>query len=231
MFNRRIMFMRLNRTKITIEKEPSEENEQRPSIRSSVSARWKMIGHSIREHRSKILRKSQNKAAETEVWINDEEFARAMIELQASGVKTNIGAAEFLHRMSLERKSNEVTIDVVPNAKAKLHKKSRLELFDKKQSFRHVVAMSVTESSKKPIYRRTSDVQMRALERVSIEELDDVNMYEQIIEDDELIFNHIETSISSNMENDKSKINEESVENRFSRIGDDLIVDFKIVYE
>merc|ERR1711862_512507 len=59
-----------------------------------------------------------------------------------------------------------------------IHKKSKSDLFDKRQSFRDVVAISINQSSKKPIYRRASDVQMRALKRFTTEELNDVDWHE-----------------------------------------------------
>merc|ERR1712039_482784 len=57
-------------------------------------------------------------------------------------------------------------------------KKSKSDLFDKGQSFRNVVAISINQSSKNPLYRRVSDVQIRALKRYSAELLNDVDWYE-----------------------------------------------------
>merc|ERR1712176_104255 len=68
--------------------------------------------------------------------------------------------------------------DYLFDKNANIYKKSKSDLFDKRQSFRDVVSISINQSSKKPIYRRASDVQMRALRRFTTEELNDVDWHE-----------------------------------------------------
>lgn len=126
--------------------------------------RWQSLGNLIRDNTSKIFRKNQHKEkVEVEVSINDDEFDRIMSELQLSGLKTNVGALEYLRQRDLEKNINCSKEQNVK--KAELVKTSNRELFDRKKSFRNMVAMSIVESSKTPIYRRDSYCQMRALKR------------------------------------------------------------------
>lgn len=129
--------------------------------------RWQSLGNLIRDNTSKIFRKNQHKenVEVVEVSINDDEFDRIMSELQLSGLKTNVGALEYLRQRGLEKNINCSKEQNEKVKKAKLVKTSNRELFDRKKSFRNMVAMSIVESSKTPIYRRDSYCQMRALKR------------------------------------------------------------------
>ena len=133
--------------------------------------------------------------------ISDQEFKRVVNELQSSGFKTNIGAIEFLnqekaHKAIVEEKALSGRPDI-KESKAELsfehqsfrkivmkklktsvfadvnQKAGLFALFDKRQSFRDKVAMDVEESSQKAIYRRSSDCQLKALHRVSMQELEE----------------------------------------------------------
>jgi len=179
------MFSKINRnSQPTSKRIPSSRNEDQPPIIIDAPHRWKAIGISIGEHRSRILRKyakcKHNDEVVIESSISDADFSRVMSELQASGLKTNVGAAEFLHRMDVDQKSDKaIRNEKQTKLEVPAPKKSKMKLFDKRQSFRNMVAMDVKESSKKPIYRRSSDCQMRALNRASMQELETISDSEE----------------------------------------------------
>merc|ERR1711862_168817 len=92
--------------------------------------------------------------------ISDKSFSKLVNELRKNKIYTHMGVLQHIIDQNMDN-------IIVRETKNEARYTSSKNLFDQDQSFRALVAKNLTESSKLPIYKRMSDIQIKALKRCS----------------------------------------------------------------